>query len=70
MPFRKLNCAPLGSLIARLSASIAICPDVDLGDSLDRLKSYRSAAQPRRFHLSAWPATIFPDRSVFERNYP
>jgi len=38
MPFRKLNCAPLGSLIARLSASIAICPDVDVGDSLDRLK--------------------------------
>jgi hypothetical protein len=38
MPFRNLNCAPLGSFIARLSASIAICPDVDLGYSLDRPK--------------------------------
>jgi hypothetical protein len=38
MQVKNLNCAPLGSLIARLSASIAICPDVDLGYSLDRPK--------------------------------
>jgi hypothetical protein len=38
MQLRNLNCSPLGIFIARLSASIAICPDVDLGYSLDRPK--------------------------------
>jgi len=37
MPFRKLNCAPLGNF-ACLSASIAICVDFDLRYSLDRPK--------------------------------
>src|SRR5712691_5379920 len=68
MPFRKLNCAPLGSLIARLSASIAICPDVDVGDSLDRLKRLpvgcaTTAVPPQLLHRQD-----ASDPLVFERD--
>src|SRR5713226_7189941 len=68
MPCRNLNCAPLGSFIARLSASIAICPVSILVIRSTARKGYRSAAQRRRFPLSAWTARMLPNPLVFEKD--